>query len=133
MFGKKLFKNVGKEPCKFQFNLSLDNVDGFKAPEHKSASKIPVTYTYNVCVTNFLHTDLYFFYDQITWKRGSKRKGETTFVQETGGRLVFNQTFKFNGTMFKEKKNAKNPWGKKLLSITLEEVRFIKYFISFSM
>lgn len=48
MFKNKLFKNVGKEPMKFQFNLSFDNIVDFKAPEHKSTSKVPVIYTYAV-------------------------------------------------------------------------------------
>ncbi|KAL0488182.1 hypothetical protein AKO1_015382 [Acrasis kona] len=100
----KKFGNITKEPCKFSFNLSVDNIDGFKAPEVKPAPKTAPTYS-------------------IKWKRGDKRKGETPFITPQGSRLVFNQTFKFSGTLFKEKskKAGKSAYGKKLLNITLEE------------
>ena len=54
---------------------------------------------------------------QVYWKRGKKRKGETEFNKVEGSRIVWNRTFKFNGTLYFKK----GKFQKKDLQLTFEE------------
>lgn len=66
-------------------------------------------------------------FEQIQWKRGRKRKGETEFVHPPPGskhttkiKVIYNRAFRFGGTLYKNEK--KNEWQKKDLVISIEEV-----------
>ncbi|KAG2388844.1 hypothetical protein C9374_000283 [Naegleria lovaniensis] len=84
---------TNREAFKFQFNLSIDYLSDLKEKK-----KDECTYA-------------------ISWKRGKKRKGETDFHKAEGSRVVWNTSFKFNGTLYFKK----GKFQKKDLQITLEE------------
>ncbi|KAL9645710.1 hypothetical protein ABK040_003442 [Willaertia magna] len=92
---KKLQNKLHKDVAKFSFNLSIDYLFNYKPPKDK---KEELTYA-------------------VFWKRGKKRKGETEFVKPEGSRIIWNRTYKFNGTLY----NKKGKWQKKDLLLTLEE------------
>lgn len=99
-------KSQGKEPIKFSFNISINSLDEYKKPKTSQGSSYVVH-----------------------WKRGNKNSGKTDPkpFNETSGKVVWMDTFKFNGTLFRELKN-KEQYKKKAMNLVLEEVWELYFF-----
>lgn len=60
---------------------------------------------------------------KISWKRGSKRNGKTDYSVIQDGKIIWKNTFKFTGTLYKMKKGG---YDKKKIHFTLESVCIFK-------